>query len=233
MHGAFGELLDEIGWAGGAITVLTGTTVLGWIKVWSGQFKLLKSASLATLHSQLYEKGGRGSGEGSHYVNPKAYAQIHNADAVGMQTGGYFWGEFGDSVKKDTETDLYEFKKGGLPGTADFPNGIHMVPTKGNIVLYGPTIKSEPGKAFQVGISKYLLDNSKGSIAFSIVTYDSEGKQIDETSNAVDIKSFANSEWNWIYSGQLILPTGTDTAHFKVYFSGPMEIYVNQTYFGE
>lgn len=24
---------------------------------------------------------GRGGGEGSHYVNPKAYAQIHNADA--------------------------------------------------------------------------------------------------------------------------------------------------------
>lgn len=150
-----------------------------------------------------------------------------------MYNSEFIYNDDGYSVKKDTETDLYEFKKGGLPGTADFPNGIHMVPTKGNIVLYGPTIKSEPGKAFQVGISKYLLDNSKGSIAFSIVTYDSEGKQIDETSNAVDIKSFANSEWNWIYSGQLILPTGTDTAHFKVYFSGPMEIYVNQTYFGE
>ncbi|WP_273709184.1 hypothetical protein [Leuconostoc mesenteroides] len=58
MHGALGELFDEIGWTGGAITILTGTTVLGWIKVWSGQFKLLKSASLATLHSQLYDKGG-------------------------------------------------------------------------------------------------------------------------------------------------------------------------------
>lgn len=42
--------------------------------------------------------GGRGGGEGAHYTNPKAYAQIHNADAVGMQTAGYFWGEFGDSV---------------------------------------------------------------------------------------------------------------------------------------
>lgn len=39
--------------------------------------------------------GGRGGGELSHYVNPSAYAQIHNADAVGMQTFGYFWGEFG------------------------------------------------------------------------------------------------------------------------------------------
>ena len=59
MHGALGELFNEIGWAGGAITILTGTTVLGWIKVWSGQFKSLKNASLATLHSQLYEKGGK------------------------------------------------------------------------------------------------------------------------------------------------------------------------------
>lgn len=33
-------------------------------------------------------------------MNPKAYAQIHNADTVGMQTGGYFWGEFGDSVSE-------------------------------------------------------------------------------------------------------------------------------------
>lgn len=58
MHGALGELFDEIRWAGGAITILTGTTVLGWIKVWSVQFKLFKKASLATLHSQLYDKGG-------------------------------------------------------------------------------------------------------------------------------------------------------------------------------
>lgn len=48
----------------------------------------------------MVKLGGRGGGEGSHYVNPKAYAQIHNADAVGMQTGSYFWGEFGDSVSE-------------------------------------------------------------------------------------------------------------------------------------
>ncbi|WP_273954873.1 GH25 family lysozyme [Leuconostoc mesenteroides] len=48
----------------------------------------------------MVKLGGRGGGEGSHYVNQKAYAQIHNADAIGMQTGGYFWGEFGDSVSE-------------------------------------------------------------------------------------------------------------------------------------
>lgn len=46
--------------------------------------------------------GGRGGGEGAHYVNPKAYAQIQNANAVGMQTAGYFWGEFGDSISEAT-----------------------------------------------------------------------------------------------------------------------------------
>ncbi|WP_273713152.1 hypothetical protein [Leuconostoc mesenteroides] len=56
---AIKEFFDEIGWFGALILGLTGTSILGWIKVWSGQFKLLKNASLATLHSQLYEKGGR------------------------------------------------------------------------------------------------------------------------------------------------------------------------------
>ncbi|WP_273706273.1 hypothetical protein [Leuconostoc mesenteroides] len=56
---AIKEFFDEIGWFGALILGLTGTSIFGWIKVWSGQFKLLKNASLATLHSQLYEKGGR------------------------------------------------------------------------------------------------------------------------------------------------------------------------------
>lgn len=46
----------------------------------------------------IVKAGGAGGGEGSHYVNPSAYAQIHNADSVGMQTATYFWGQFGDSV---------------------------------------------------------------------------------------------------------------------------------------
>lgn len=50
----------------------------------------------------MVKLGGRGGGEGAHYSNPKAYAQIHNADAVGMQTGGYFWAQVGDSVSEAT-----------------------------------------------------------------------------------------------------------------------------------
>ena len=65
----------------------TTTSYFSQFKSYGDQFTMVKL-------------GGRGGGEGSHYVNPKAYAQIHNADAVGMQTGGYFWGEFGDSVSE-------------------------------------------------------------------------------------------------------------------------------------
>lgn len=43
----------------------------------------------------LVKLGGRGGGEGTHYQNPKASAQLANAQAVGMSVGGYFWGQFG------------------------------------------------------------------------------------------------------------------------------------------
>lgn len=46
----------------------------------------------------IVKLGGRGGGEGAHYQNPKASAQLINADKAGMQTAGYFWGEFGDDV---------------------------------------------------------------------------------------------------------------------------------------
>lgn len=43
----------------------------------------------------LVKLGGRGGGEGSHYQNPKASAQLANAQAAGLTVGGYFWGQFG------------------------------------------------------------------------------------------------------------------------------------------
>lgn len=52
------ELFEEIGWFGALVAGLSGVTIFGWIKMWFGMSKLLKSASLATLHSQLYDKGG-------------------------------------------------------------------------------------------------------------------------------------------------------------------------------
>lgn len=55
----------------------------------------LKGAKFA-----LVKLGGRGGGEGNHYQNPKASAQLANAQAVGMCVGGYFWGQFGANQKE-------------------------------------------------------------------------------------------------------------------------------------
>lgn len=150
-----------------------------------------------------------------------------------MYNSSFIYKDDGYSVKKDTESDLYEYRSGDMPGSPDFTNGVHIVPTVGNVILIGSDIDAQAGEAYTVGISKYLLDHTNGSLAFSILCFDSKGKEIDEINNTVNIKSFAQKEWNWIYSGQMILPTGTAKAHFKIYFSGPMDIYVNQTYFGK
>lgn len=60
------ELVDQLGWIDGVMTLVTGTSLAGAIKYYRSskaahdtEIQLLKSASLATLHSQLYEKGGR------------------------------------------------------------------------------------------------------------------------------------------------------------------------------
>lgn len=51
------ELIQEVGIVGGLVAGLTGITIFGWVKMWLNMYKLLKAASLATLHSQLYDKG--------------------------------------------------------------------------------------------------------------------------------------------------------------------------------
>ncbi|MBZ2405107.1 LysM peptidoglycan-binding domain-containing protein [Liquorilactobacillus hordei] len=43
----------------------------------------------------LAKLGGSGGGEGIHYKNPKASAQLASASSVGMEIGSYFWGQFG------------------------------------------------------------------------------------------------------------------------------------------
>ncbi|MBU7455833.1 hypothetical protein [Leuconostoc fallax] len=60
------ETLDWINWTYGLVFTLTGTTVWGWVRAYRSQHeaskqlvRLLKDASLATLHSQLYDKGGK------------------------------------------------------------------------------------------------------------------------------------------------------------------------------
>ncbi|WP_439424818.1 GH25 family lysozyme [Oenococcus alcoholitolerans] len=46
----------------------------------------------------IVKLGGHGGGEGYHYQNPARFAQVYNSAQAGMQTAGYFWGQFGDSV---------------------------------------------------------------------------------------------------------------------------------------
>ncbi|MFT8584833.1 LysM peptidoglycan-binding domain-containing protein [Liquorilactobacillus hordei] len=45
----------------------------------------------------LAKLGGSGGGEGIHYKNPKASAQLASASSVGMEIGSYFWGQFGSN----------------------------------------------------------------------------------------------------------------------------------------
>lgn len=45
----------------------------------------------------IVKLGGSGGGEGVHYKNPKASAQLASASSVGLNVGGYYWGQFGSS----------------------------------------------------------------------------------------------------------------------------------------
>jgi LysM repeat protein len=43
----------------------------------------------------IVKLGGSGGGEGTHYQNPKASAQLANSAQSGLNVAGYFWGQFG------------------------------------------------------------------------------------------------------------------------------------------
>lgn len=48
----------------------------------------------------LVKLGGSGGGEGYHYQNPKASAQLSNAKKAGLNIGAYYWGQFGADQSK-------------------------------------------------------------------------------------------------------------------------------------
>lgn len=48
----------------------------------------------------LVKLGGSGGGEGYHYQNPKASAQLSNAKKAGLSVGAYYWGQFGADQSK-------------------------------------------------------------------------------------------------------------------------------------
>lgn len=51
----------------------------------------------------LVKLGGSGGGEGYHYQNPKASAQLSNAKKAGLSVGGYYWGQFSADKAKATQ----------------------------------------------------------------------------------------------------------------------------------
>lgn len=69
----------------------------------------------------LVKLGGSGGGEGYHYQNPKASAQLSNAKKAGLSVGGYYWGQFGAGKSKATQMAnmaVSDAKKFGLePGS--------------------------------------------------------------------------------------------------------------------
>lgn len=48
----------------------------------------------------LVKLGGSGGGEGYHYQNPKASAQLSNAKKAGLSVGAYYWGQFSADKSK-------------------------------------------------------------------------------------------------------------------------------------
>lgn len=48
----------------------------------------------------LVKLGGSGGGEGYHYQNPKASAQLSNAKKAGLSVGAYYWGQFSAGKSK-------------------------------------------------------------------------------------------------------------------------------------
>lgn len=69
----------------------------------------------------LVKLGGSGGGEGYHYQNPKASAQLSNAKKAGLNVGGYYWGQFGANESKAAQMAnmaVSDAKKFGLnPGS--------------------------------------------------------------------------------------------------------------------
>ena len=65
----------------------------------------------------IVKLGGSGGFEGYHYQNPKASQQLAMAQKVGMDVGGYYWGQFGGSTtdaKRHAKFAVFDAKKFGL-----------------------------------------------------------------------------------------------------------------------
>lgn len=69
----------------------------------------------------LVKLGGSGGGEGYHYQNPKASAQLSNAKKAGLNVGGYYWGQFSADKSKAAQMAkmaVSDAKKFGLESSS-------------------------------------------------------------------------------------------------------------------
>lgn len=125
----------------------------------------------------LVKLGGSGGGEGYHYQNPKASAQLSNAKEAGLSVGGYYWGQFGAGKSKATQMAnmaVSDAKKFGLePGSVialDYEAG----------ATYSKSANTAAVKAFMDTIKKSGYKPALYSGAYYMkqyVDYESIGKK--------------------------------------------------------
>ncbi|KRL07944.1 GH25 family lysozyme [Liquorilactobacillus hordei] len=90
----FGSLLVILSFYGAASANTLGFDVASYQDSTPTYMQSLKDKGGSFVLAKL---GGSGGGEGTHYKNPKASAQLASASSVGMEIGSYFWGQFGSS----------------------------------------------------------------------------------------------------------------------------------------
>lgn len=91
-----------------------GMDVSNWQDSTVQYFQTMKSRGMSFT---LVKLGGSGGGEGTHYKNPKASAQLANASLAGMDIGSYFWGQFGadqNSAKDMANLAISDAQRVGL-----------------------------------------------------------------------------------------------------------------------
>lgn len=116
----------------------------------------------------IVKTGGHGGGEGYHYQNPKASAQLASASKVGMKVGTYFWGQFGQSkadAQLSAQMAVSDAKRNGLkPGSVialDYEMGAsaNKYGNTAAIFVFGNYIQKNNYKFALYTGSSYLRNN--------------------------------------------------------------------------
>lgn len=100
-----------------AISVLANTLGFDVSSFQDSSVQYFQSLKQKGATFDLVKLGGSGGGEGYHYQNPKASAQLANSAIAGLNTGGYFWGQFGaDQLQAENMANMAisDAKRDGL-----------------------------------------------------------------------------------------------------------------------